>query len=441
MAMGEEIQRPLSTDADFHQISIRPVSSAELGGFPEHQLETQISDGDIRCYFLHVSAETESRVFMAWWDELFKEGQRAKVPAAGLSFDRNNPRFTPDKQPSSSSDAAIIEHLDRTADLGELIESIAASGYVDIEPLIVVARGEELVVLEGNRRLAALKVLTSSDLADEARVSVPKARPGVAETLESVSVYKVDAEGDARNLIGFKHINGPQGWDAYAKALYAARWLDEEVAKGDGGISLTEIAARMGDKHDTLYRIVSAVYVLQQAEANGLFRVEDRAKKNFSFSHLYTALTYSEFRDFLGLPRADRATNPSRDPVPADSLENLQIVLRWLYGSKSEKIEPAIKTQAPDLSLLKRVLGHPVARRVMLERNDLPQALELTVEGRDRFTKALVDAQSALRIAVTEITNAEADGEALEIARDVGKRAKFVVDNLESAADAGSKAE
>lgn len=370
---------------------------------------------------------------MAWWDQYFAGQQRGKVPVDRLTFDRQNPRFTPDKRPLNASDAAIIEHLDRTADLGELIQSIASSGYVDIEPLIVIGRGTELVVLEGNRRLAALKCLLDPALANEANVSICHVEPHLRKTLNEVTAFKVDHEDDARNLIGFKHINGPQGWDAYAKALYAAKWLDDENAKGPTGLALTEIAARMGDKHDTLYRIVSAVYLLQQAEKNDLFRVEDRSKKHFHFSHLYTALTYTEYREFLGLPRADRSQNPERDPVDPRFFAQLRQLLLWLYGSRVERIEPAIKTQAPDLSNLKHVLGHPMARRVMMERSDLNEALKLTVEGSDRFFTALVDAQAALRVASAELTDADADAETCEIADDVRRRAEFIARTLESA--------
>ncbi|WP_341896953.1 ParB N-terminal domain-containing protein [Sphingobium sp. YR657] len=367
---------------------------------------------------------------MAWWDQYFSAGQRGKVPPEKLEFDISNPRFTPDKQPSNSTDAAIIAYLDRTADLGELIQSIASSGYIDIEPLIVIPRDGDLIVLEGNRRLAALKSLLNPALASEAGIPLPEISPTVRKTLERITAYKVEHQDEARNLIGFKHINGPQGWDAYAKALYAARWLDDETAKGDSGLSLNEIAARMGDKHDTLYRIVSAAYVLQQAQDLELFRVEDRVKKNFSFSHLYTALTYTEFRDFVGLPRADRSANPERNPIAQEFYQNLRTLLLWLFGSKSDRIDPVIKTQNPDLSLLKRVLGHAVARKVMLERHDLAAALSLTIEGSDRFSKALVDAQASLHQAVGEITNADNDEETIEIADDVRRRATFIYNTL-----------
>ncbi len=73
-----------------------------------------------------------------------------------LSFDVTNPRFTPDKKPENNKDEAIIAKLASSADLAELVQSIATSGYINIEPLVVILRNETLVVLEGNRRLAAV---------------------------------------------------------------------------------------------------------------------------------------------------------------------------------------------------------------------------------------------------------------------------------------------
>jgi hypothetical protein len=74
---------------------------------------------------------------MSWWDDIEWEGNRAKVPPLRLTFDRTNPRYTPDKRPTDDTDVSVIQYLDRTADLAELVESIAASGYIDIEPLVV----------------------------------------------------------------------------------------------------------------------------------------------------------------------------------------------------------------------------------------------------------------------------------------------------------------
>lgn len=367
---------------------------------------------------------------MAWWDDLEWDGNRASAPPIRLAFDRTNPRYTPDKKPDDDTDLAVIEYLDRTADLAELVESIAASGYIDIEPLVVTPRGDDLVVLEGNRRLAALKLLLLPELARTAGIGVPDISTEVSESLQQVSVFRVQHERDARELIGFKHINGPQTWDSYAKARYAARWLDEEREKGADALSLTDIAARMGDKHATLYRIVSGLYVLDQAEAEGLFSVDDRDVRNFSFSHLYTALTYTEYRDFLGLPRADRSANPERNPVLPESFDRLRLLLTWLYGSKSAGIKPVIRSQNPDLNSLKRVLGHSGARRAMMELGDLGYSLEMTIDGSDRFAKALFDAQASLKLATGELSSAIADKELLAVAEDALRRSSLIRNQL-----------
>jgi hypothetical protein len=373
---------------------------------------------------------------MAWWEQI-KANSRVEVPVEKLSFDIDNPRFTPEKRPESDSDVAIISHLFDTADLSELVQSISASGYIDIEPLIVEGRGDKLVVIEGNRRLAAVKVLKDPALAAAARVSLPKIDDDKRATLDKLAVYRVTDEAQARDLIGFKHINGPQGWDAYAKARYAAKWLDierEKRERGQTGLTAVEIAHRMGDKHDTIYRIVTAAYVLEQAQDLGVFRVEDRARKNFSFSHLYTALTYPEFRDFIGMEASNRSQDPVRDPVPPARASDLRQLLLWLYGSRSEGLEPAVKKQNPDLARLKRVLGDPRSRRVMLERGNLDEAVESTVTPSERFEKSLVDAEQSLKNALSALDGYDpSDATLLEIGRSALTKARVIVSTMDVA--------
>ena len=87
-----------------------------------------------------------------------------KVPAESLALDRRNPRLIPAGDEPSEVD--IIAQLYRSEDLSELLQSIAANGYMDIEPLVVLRGNEGLTVLEGNRRLAAIRLFERPDLAD-----------------------------------------------------------------------------------------------------------------------------------------------------------------------------------------------------------------------------------------------------------------------------------
>lgn len=201
-----------------------------------------------------------------------------KVSVDGLRLDRGNPRLV--GEAADASDEWIIARLYRSAELDELLQSISANGYLDIEPLVVMEDAADdddgLIVLEGNRRLATLRLLREPALvrriaaAESTRITVPEIDDRVHETLDKVSAYLVENRERARAFIGFKHINGPQKWDAYAKARFAADWYRKGRADDVG---LEEIAQAIGDRHDTIKRMVSAIYVLEQAREQRLFDI------------------------------------------------------------------------------------------------------------------------------------------------------------------------
>lgn len=80
------------------------------------------------------------------------------LPVARLNFDRNNPRFPPKIAQGPVED--LLQRFVRDERLLEIIESIGNHGYFPGEPLLVVPEaGSDYRVVEGNRRLAALKLL------------------------------------------------------------------------------------------------------------------------------------------------------------------------------------------------------------------------------------------------------------------------------------------
>jgi hypothetical protein len=113
-----------------------------------------------------------------------------KVPTEYLDFDASNPRLVEDglKKPT---DSQIILALADVADLGELVESIAANGYIDIEPIVAQRIDDRWRVLEGNRRLAAIRILQMPSLAKGTGIAVPRISADNLKTLEEVTVYAV----------------------------------------------------------------------------------------------------------------------------------------------------------------------------------------------------------------------------------------------------------
>src|SRR5690606_16210223 len=118
----------------------------------------------------------------------------------------------------------------------------------------------KLFVVEGNRRLAAVKLLRDRNLQREINASgLPSITNSAKKRLNFLPVIICKRE-EIWAFLGFKHINGPQAWESYPKAHYVA-WVHNEV-----GVSLEDIARRIGDKHSTVARLYDALMVLEQGE-------------------------------------------------------------------------------------------------------------------------------------------------------------------------------
>jgi hypothetical protein len=300
------------------------------------------------------------------------------IAPVDLHFDRENPRFV---DFGFTDEADIVRELYEQADVDELIQSILSAGYIDFEPMIVLREGN--IVLEGNRRLAALRLIAEESLRKKLKVSLPAIEDPKALP-EKVRVLIVERRDDARSFIGFKHINGPFKWDALAKAKYAAKWYES-------GGDISTISRTLGDNHNTVRRLVNGWFALQQALKDG-FDLTQISKKSFAFSHLYTALTRPSVRDYLSLNSEDLSAPPQTSPVPAEKRNELQQLMSWLYGQEQKGEPTLIQSQNPNLNELSKVLAHPEAKAMLMARRDLRVAYERVEPASARFEEALMTA-------------------------------------------------
>lgn len=292
-----------------------------------------------------------------------------------LLFDLRNPR-SPDE--TFADEPAVLDYLVENADIDELVKSILSAGWMDYEPLIVQTPGN--IVLEGNRRLAALRLIADSALRTRMRYSLPDI-PSPKPAPAFVRVKDVPDREEARAFIGFKHINGPFKWDALAKAKFTAEWLQ------DGKADLATVSRTLGDNHSTVRRLVNGWTVLQQALRDG-FNRDQMTRKAFPFSHLYTALPRPNVRAFLGLSPDSPTEVLGKDPVPTGNLQQLRELMSWLYGQRGEP--SVIGSQNPHLNQLVDVLGNMGAMAMLQSTRNLEQSFEVLEDKGKRFSQALM---------------------------------------------------
>jgi ParB-like chromosome segregation protein Spo0J len=303
------------------------------------------------------------------------------IPTDDLFLDPINPRLT-DSDFSINDQDRILKRLWTEFNVSEIVDSIVASNaFWRHEPLVAARESGKLVVVEGNRRLAAVKLLLSPEKQQVVGATgIPTINKQLEEDLQHLPVIERTRQ-QVWDFIGYKHVKGPQEWDSIAKADYIAR-IHEEY-----GIDLNDIAKAIGDRNATVRRLYHGLKVLQQAQDAGVFDPKDRfyQRKDFAYSHLWTGLGYEGIRDFLGLKNGDR---DERKPVPRKNIPELGELCLWLYGSHSNDVEPLVKTQNPHLRQLDEALRAP--RGIAALRRGLP--LHLAVNAARGDTRLLLDA-------------------------------------------------
>lgn len=343
-----------------------------------------------------------------------------------LAFDYSNPRMVEYNFTVETTEKEIINTFWSEMASEELVMSILAHGFFQHEPLYVVkeAKCDKLVVVEGNRRLAAIKSIITPDVIDNDKMGkyLAKIAPDIVEQLRThIPVLQLENREDAWRYIGFKHVNGAAKWGSYAKAQYIA------TVKCNFGKSLSEIAEQIGDANNIVKKLYQGLLVLNQADSMTDFKKDDTYAKRIFFSHLYTAITYENFRNYLGLSSDFEDVNP----VPVENLKKLEQVMFWLYGSASKKITPIIESQNPDLRRLVEVIGNKEATEYLKINNDLKIAFDVCKGGNTVLYEALVRAKMALEKAGSKIGEYDGGLEPLTVAADVVNIADSIFERMD----------
>lgn len=313
--------------------------------------------------------------------------QVTMTKVSDLTFDRENPRLLEFKIGVKASEIDVIRILWEAMDVRELVMSIAASGFFRHEPVIIARENGRNIVIEGNRRLAAVKVLLERNLARTLKADVPAVPENVKAGIREIPAVHGTREG-AWPYLGFKHVNGPAKWSSYAKSRYIA-----DVHR-KFGVRLEDIARQIGDTHKTVQRLFRGLMVIEQAESLKVFDREDRWRDHFAFSHVYTGIGYSGIAGFLDL---QSEAEEDEEPVPARRKNELGDLCRWLYGSKREKKLPVVETQNPHLRQLDAVVSNKEALAALRDGNDLASAFEMSRPSSTVFEESLLASKRSLQ--------------------------------------------
>lgn len=338
-----------------------------------------------------------------------------KINVSDLHFDIKNPRLVEFSQLKTEDE--ILQALWDNMAVNEIVMSILANGFFENEVLYATIEEGKYVVVEGNRRLAAVKLILDPGKCKGMSKYAGRITDGLREKLNAgLPVVLLKKREDAWRYIGFKHVNGPVKWDSYAKAEYISQVHNEY------SVSLEDIAEQIGDSQKTTIKLYQGLMVLRQADRDTEFKIADVFYGRVYFSHVYTAIAYEGVQKYLDL----NVSLETDSPVPKDKLPQLEEVMYWILGSRKNNIRPVIRSQNPDIRNLSKILMNSDAVQALRISNDIDIALDASQEGGDVFYQSLVEAQMNIQKALSKISFYKGEENLLETAMNVADSA----DNL-----------
>ena len=236
------------------------------------------------------------------------EYDKIEVSSSQLFLDPNNYRFHDIRgykevkqkaryqEPGVQDRTLALLNDTTTFDLASLKDSIRTNGYIPVEQIVVVYYDatpdgvDRYLVIEGNRRAAAVKLLLRDSLAGAADLS-----PAILASLSTIPIVVLkgdekDISSYQRTLMAIRHVAGIREWGPYQQAKLVVEMFEE-------GGSLGSVAQKIGVSSREVARRYRASRALKQME-------EDEEFGEFAEPRLYVffheAVSQPKVREWLG---------------------------------------------------------------------------------------------------------------------------------------------
>lgn len=346
------------------------------------------------------------------------------IPLAELHFDPENPRLPSNRRKSDEN--AIIQWMLKEAELLDLMSSIATTGYSDAEPLLVIPRSSDgYTVVEGNRRLAALKLLNEPALATLRKKSVGEiVSEATYRASTPIPVIIYSQRSDILDYLGYRHITGTKAWGPRQKAEYLKQLFESHSANGEPLVeTISAISKMIGSKPYYVKRLLVTLAIVERAENNAFWesdKLDDRIDSNFSVLH--TALSYENIRKFIGL---NESSDWTLDGLNDTATKN---ILEWVCGSQK------VISDSRELKRLNSIVGNSAALAKLQAGLSLEIAAEYTGEALEDFRHFINEAFAKLTEADRLISKAAAfDQSDLELTKEVAVLSRKIFRSIEDA--------
>lgn len=315
------------------------------------------------------------------------------LPLKQLHFDPQNPRFSRYFGNQMQPEVDIIERMIRNETVQELMASIGEQGYFAGEPLLVAKNNttneKSYIVVEGNRRLAALKLLVG-EFVDKQLPSITQLRENAKVPPEqSAPCIVFESRKDILRYLGYRHITGAKRWDSLSKARYIKELSNTFFSELSEEDQLKGIAQEIGSKPYYVAQMLTGLTVFEDARQKKFYGLQRVDEEDIDFGVLTTALSRTAIAEYIGLesPRDITAENLNQ--------ERSKEIFSWIFAQDTQGY--TILGESRNLGKLAAVVSNPSAVATLKETGNLESAYLFSDGQAEAFTKILRDTDKKLR--------------------------------------------
>jgi len=313
-----------------------------------------------------------------------------------LYFDPQNPRLP--ERLRGAADTEVLKYFLLECNLVELMMSIGEKGYFVGEPLMVTSHeklGEGFLVIEGNRRLGALKLLQESTAVPVMATQVQQIRASAKFRPTEIPVIEFAKRDNILVYLGYRHITGIKEWDSLAKARYLKQ-LRALHDPDDHAEAHKALAKEIGSKAATVAKLLTGHTLLERASDLGILSRLKLEADDIPFSLLTTGISWAEIANFIGLEGAG--------DVEAKGLKEQEFeeFFGWVFD-KGQRPHTVLG-ESRNFSKLARVVANKAALDALRRGDPLDTADLMTSGPLDAIRKHLFNAETSLKTAQNTLT-------------------------------------
>ena len=302
------------------------------------------------------------------------------VSLKDLELDSCNPRLP--KSYHGKTDGEIIDYLLLESSLVELMQAIGENDYFPGEQLLVVKNGDKYTVIEGNRRLTAVRLLDNPALAKVQTKKVNKIYSEAQFFPKEIPCFVFQNRSEIIKYLGYRHITGIQVWKLLEKARYLYELKGELFRETELAKASRELAKMIGSRMDYVQRLLVGYDIYKFIEDQGFYGIPNLDDTTFHFNYIADSLNHANISKYIGIDLTAPVPNQFQN---ADNLKQWTL---WMF-EKNLQNQTRLKGTSDDLTKFNKILGNPIALKAFEEGTSLLKAYQLTDDINNLFYSSI----------------------------------------------------